>query len=285
METKASYLAAGIFVLATIAGLIMFMLWMSQVDWQGGKRYDIYFAGSVTGLRQNEVVSYNGVPIGKVELIDINPKKVDLVHVSVIIYQPKLIRQNSYATLESKGITGSLQIRILGSTTDSPALKAKSGEDNPIIPSQTSSIQSVIDETPKILEKLARLLDDMEPAFSKANMKSFSQALANLEKFTTALAKQNVETSLVFQKANNAFDALLRAGGRVETAMGQFDEFLVENRPYIHKFATTGLQNTGDLMNHLDSLSRTLDRIAQKLDRNPSQYFFQPENKGETLPE
>lgn len=285
METKASYLAAGIFVITTVVASIIFLLWLGQVDWKKGQKYDIYFSGSVTGLRQNEVVSYNGVPIGKVETIDIDHKKVDLVHVVVEIYQPKLIRENSYATLESKGITGTLQIRILGSTRDSPSLKAKPGEENPVIMSQTSSIQTMIDETPRILEKLARLLEDAKHVFSQENTQALSQTLKNLDIFTASLAKQSKEADLFFQKANAAMDSMQSAGFKVNSAMGQFDQFLIENRPQIRSFTNTGLQNATELLSNLERLSQTVDRIAQKLDRNPTQYFFQPESQGEKIPE
>jgi len=285
METKASYLAAGIFVIATIIGLILFLLWLSQVNWNKGQKYDIYFSGSVTGLRQNEVVSYNGVPIGKVEKIDIDPKKVDLVHVVVEIQKPKLIRENSYATLESKGITGSLQIRILGSTRDSPSLKAKPGEEYPVIQSQTSSIQAVIDETPRILEKIARLLEDVKPIFTEKNIQALSQTLVNLDKFTASLSKQNRESGVFFKKANEALETIKGASGKFDVAMDQFDRFLVENRPHILKFTSTALKSSVDLINHLNKLSKTLERIAEKLDKNPIQYILQSQNKGEVIPE
>lgn len=278
METKASYLAAGLFVIAFVSGLIFFLLWLSQFDWKQGQEYDIYFSGSVTGLRENEVVSYNGVPIGKVKKIDIDPKKVDLIHVTAEIMQPKLIRENSYATLESKGITGSLQIRILGSTRDSPSLKAKEDEDRPVIKSQASSIQSVIDETPRILEKIARLLEDAKPVFSDENTKALARTLKNLDAISASLASQTKDADMFFKKANQALDTISRAGG-------QFDQFLIENRPHIFKFTSTGLQGSSDMVAQLTALGKTLDRVLQKLDKNPVQYFFQPEDQGELLPQ
>jgi len=285
METKASYLAAGIFVIATVTGLIVFLLWISQIDWTKGQKYDIYFSGSVTGLRKNEVVSYNGVPIGKVESIDINPKKVDLVHVLVKIDKPKLIRENSYATLESKGITGSLQIRILGSSRDSPSLKAKPGEEYPVIKSQTSAIQSLLDETPIIMQKISHILDDIRPVFTKENIASLTDSLKNLDEFTGSLAQQKAQIDVFFKNANQTLDTLRKAGGSVDTAMGQFDKFFVDNGPYIYKFTKTGLQNTSDLINHLNELSKTIEQIAVKIDRNPMQFLVPSTTKGETLPQ
>jgi phospholipid/cholesterol/gamma-HCH transport system substrate-binding protein len=278
METKASYLAAGIFVIATVVGLIVFLLWVSQVDWTKGQKYDIYFSGSVTGLRVHEVVSYNGVPIGKVDKIDIDPKKVDLVHVIVEITEPKLISESSYATLESKGITGSLQIRILGSSRDSPSLKAKPGEERPIIQSQTSSIQAMIDETPKILEKITRLLDDMKPVFTTENTGALSRTFQNLDSFTTVLSQQNEEIKSFFHKVDETLES-------VRIASQQLEQFVSENRGPISNFTSSGLTSGVDLINQLDKLTKTVDRIAEKIDRNPTKYFFQTESQGEPLPE
>lgn len=286
METRASYLAAGIFVIVTFIGLVIFLMWMSQVDWSGkGQKYDIYFSGSVTGLGKSSDVTYNGVPIGKVELIDIDPKKIDLVHVEVRIDQPKLIREDSYATLESKGITGTLQVRIMGGTRSSPSLKAKEGEERPVIRSQTSIIQSLIEETPLIMQKISNLLEDIRPIFNTNNIDSFSRSIRNLQEITSSLAEQRGAMDRLFFNVNQTLETIRKAGGTFDSAMGQFDKFLVDNGPYILKFTSTGLQSTSDLMDRLSELSKTVDRIATKVDKGPMQFLLQSNSQGEILPQ
>ena len=120
METRASYALVGLFVLLLILGILGFTVWISRVDWTQGSIYEINFEGSVAGLRENETVSYNGVPIGSVLKIEVNPEKVNLIRVTVEIDRPSLIRENTFATLQARGITGQVQIKIDGSTENSP---------------------------------------------------------------------------------------------------------------------------------------------------------------------
>jgi phospholipid/cholesterol/gamma-HCH transport system substrate-binding protein len=59
METRASYIAVGAFVLVLILGLVGFVVWIGK--FQGADkfaRYDILFDGSVTGLQVEGTVRY-----------------------------------------------------------------------------------------------------------------------------------------------------------------------------------------------------------------------------------
>ena len=76
METKVNYAAVGLFVLALSAALVAGILWIAS----GGafqKHYDLYLAieeESVAGLNLNAPVKYNGVDVGKVRDIRLDPR-------------------------------------------------------------------------------------------------------------------------------------------------------------------------------------------------------------------
>ena len=70
METKANHLAVGSFVLASIAGLMFFVLWLGKAEIDRElDAYHIYFSGSVSGLSVASTVRYRGVPVGTVTAI------------------------------------------------------------------------------------------------------------------------------------------------------------------------------------------------------------------------
>jgi len=57
METRASYIMVGGFVLTFLAGLIAFAVWIAKVDLDAEYTdYDIYFHGTVSGLYKRSVV-------------------------------------------------------------------------------------------------------------------------------------------------------------------------------------------------------------------------------------
>ena len=74
METRASYIAVGAFVLVLVLGLVGFVIWVGKFRTQEEfARYDILFSGSVTGLQVDGTVRYRGVSVGRIIDIAIDP--------------------------------------------------------------------------------------------------------------------------------------------------------------------------------------------------------------------
>ena len=59
MEIRAHYVAVGAFVLLMVALAFVTVLWLARGELRTEyARYDIYFSGPVTGLRQGSIVEY-----------------------------------------------------------------------------------------------------------------------------------------------------------------------------------------------------------------------------------
>ena len=111
METKASHLLIGGFVLIVVAGVFAFVTWLAKLEIDREfSRYLIVFEGSVTGLSRSSDVLYNGIPVGSVAAIEIDPADPSRVRVTVEVAGATPIRADSIATLELKGITGVSQV-------------------------------------------------------------------------------------------------------------------------------------------------------------------------------
>ena len=98
METRASHVLIGGFVLLVIVGLFAFVIWLArvQIDREFA-RYDIYFEGSVAGLGIGGDVSYRGIKVGTVISITVNPDDPSRVRVIVEIGSDTLIREGDQA--------------------------------------------------------------------------------------------------------------------------------------------------------------------------------------------
>ncbi len=279
METQARYITVGSFVLLFAAGIVAFAMWMSRVDLEVGHPYYIYFKGSVSGLRSNETVTYKGIPIGNVLNIDIDPEKLGLVRVKIGIDTPTLIRENSYATLEVKGLTGNVDIQIKGSTRDSPVLIRKGLQRHPVIPSQRSGINALLMQAPNVLAKVVSLIDKMEPVFSAKNVKAFDETMQNVSKFTGALADESGDMKGLFAATKKAFKTIDnrvdKAGKSLESAMDELDKLIAENRPQIE----IGLYELSQLMNRLSKMAGTIDRVAQNIERSPLGFLLESDKQ------
>ncbi|HUL07691.1 MAG TPA: MlaD family protein, partial [Candidatus Acidoferrum sp.] len=142
METRASYIAVGAFVLVLILGLVGFVIWVGK--FRGAEefaRYDILFAGSVTGLQVDGTVRYRGIPVGRIIDIRVDPANIEMVRVTIEVKADTPVRTDTDASIELQGITGVTYVLLKGGKQDSPALPVTMKEPYPQIHSIPSRIE------------------------------------------------------------------------------------------------------------------------------------------------
>ena len=170
MEIRASYLIVGAVVLALLAGLAAFSMWLVRADVDRDvARYEIAFSGSVSGLQEGGQVLYRGIPVGRVAEIRIDPDNVENVLVAVDIERDTPIKADTVATLEFQGLTGIAYVQLRGGTQASARLDPDA-EPVPRIPSRPSAVERLFESTPELLaravaltDRLGLLLDRREP--------------------------------------------------------------------------------------------------------------------------
>jgi phospholipid/cholesterol/gamma-HCH transport system substrate-binding protein len=181
METKANHLAIGSFVLASIAGLMVFVLWLGKAEIDRKlDAYQIYFSGSVSGLSVASKVRYRGVPVGTVTAIGIDPDNSEQVLVIIEVTEGTPIKDDAVAALEMQGITGLVDVQITGGSKNSPRLVAKAGEPLPILASIPTKLEELLADVPNLLARATVLLDRAMLLLSDENLIAFTQTLANV---------------------------------------------------------------------------------------------------------
>ena len=77
METRANYVLIGAFTVLTAVFLLLFALWAAKFssdrDWD---RYEVIFSEPVTGLTEGGSVQYNGIGVGTVDRLSLDPDVV-----------------------------------------------------------------------------------------------------------------------------------------------------------------------------------------------------------------
>ena len=125
METRAHHILIGLFTVLVAAGVIGFALWLGKVD--SGKRfevYDIVFEEAVSGLSKGGSVQFNGINIGEVTNLRLDPKDPRRVLARVRVDSDAPIRADTHAKLVMTGITGISIIRLSsGDDPKSPKLQ------------------------------------------------------------------------------------------------------------------------------------------------------------------
>ena len=140
MERDAHYAAVGIATVALLAALAVFSIWLARLQFNNDYDiYDIVFYGPVRGLSEGGEVHFNGIRVGEVTDLNLDPKKGDQVIARIRLDATTPVRVTSRAQLEPQGITGLNYIQITAGNPNSALLKSQYPESVvPVIQSQPS---------------------------------------------------------------------------------------------------------------------------------------------------
>lgn len=309
METRANYAAVGAFVLCMVALALATVLWLAGGDLNAKqRRYTIYFTGPVSGLREDAVVEYNGVPVGKVLEIRIDAANVALIRATVGIDPELPVKTDAVASVQSNLLSGVSFIQIVGGTKDAPLLEAASGQPYPVIRSAPSTLASVAASGPELVDKLNDTVDRFSQILDEKNRQSLSESLENLRVFTAGLAEHNKDLAALAGNATAATAAassLLGSiersyagpdgiGARLTVAIADFDRVaknladtnkqlqvaLQDVRPGLRTFGQQTLGDVGSLVAEARQLIASANRVVTTVERDPLSLLFGDRREG-----
>ncbi len=287
METRASYLLVGTFVLAFLAGLVVFVIWLAKFQFDTEfARYDVHFKGSVTGLSLASPVRYSGVRIGEVVEISLLPDRPDEVRVTIETDAKTPVRADTVATLELEGLTGGLAILLIGKSADAPPLEAAPGQRYPVIASEASTLQQVIEGAPELVQKVNLLLARANDLLNAENRVSLSNSLANIDSFTTTLKDHSADIGALIvnagatmenvRKTTASLEALAanlnvnadRLVTRVDTTLVSIDGMANGIARAVEDSAGDARALIGDLRDTAQSMRKTSDEVHALIAEN-----------------
>ncbi len=212
METKASHLIVGAFTMTLLIGVVSAVLWLAGVELdEEFAYYDLFFDGSVTGLKVGNPVRYCGVPVGVVTDMRINPDNVEQVKVTIEVPNKTPIKEDAVATLEFQGITGIAFVQITGGTHGAADLRKKPGQGNPVLASRPSELQAVIEAAPKLINRFIVLIDNANNLLSGENQENFAAAMANIKTISGSVAAGADDIQTVLSEGAGAIKELRAA--------------------------------------------------------------------------
>ena len=184
METRANYILIGVFTLAGILGVFGFFLWLAKFEvTRQYAYYDVLF-DNVSGLSAAGGVNYNGLPVGQVISLDLDDDDPSKVRVKLEVDAGIPVTKKTIAQLQSLGVTGVAYVELSGGSPHAERLPQ-----NSVIPSKRSSIQSLLEGAPEVLEKAVTLLENLNSVVDDKNRKAVSDILNNLATASSKLDK------------------------------------------------------------------------------------------------
>ncbi|MBT3701878.1 MAG: MCE family protein [Alphaproteobacteria bacterium] len=259
METRASHLLIGTFVLGMVAAAFSFVMWLAKVEIDREfDHYNIVFEGSVSGLSPAGQVRYNGVPVGVVQTIAIDPKNPAQVIVGIEVASSTPVKEDSVAVLEMQGITGVSYVQLSGGSPESPGLTLKSGQERPVIKSQPSQIDQLFSGAPELINRFIKLVGEATKVFDEDNRKAISEILANAQEVTGTVSGRSDELDGILRDFAKTTSELQ---GAVSSA-SQLLQALEEDADKLTESADVSLAM---MRGTLSSLDNTMERSIQPM--------------------
>lgn len=215
MERDAHYAAVGIATIALLAALAVFSIWLARLQFNNDyDLYDIVFYGPVRGLSEGGEVHFNGIRVGEVTDLNLDPKKGDQVIARIRIDSTTPIRVTSRAQLEPQGITGLNYIQITAGDPESALLKTQYPDNVvPVLQSQPSPISELLSGSGTVLAQTVDALNRVNRVLSDDNIRSFSTTLKNIETLSTELEARKAMFEDLEQAIGNADKAIIEWQG------------------------------------------------------------------------
>lgn len=257
METRANYaLIGGLVILATalVAG---FVLWLGQSEFSRDyKAYDIVFDGPVS-LEEGAAVRYIGIKVGEVATVRVDRGDSSKVRARVRVSRETPVREDSSASIQLAGITGTTFVQITAGT--GRPLEARAGEPVPVIRSERTLVDQIVAGGAQALGRANLTFDNINKMLTEENIASVNATLKNIEIATGKLA---AEDGLI-DKATAAVDDVSRAAIAFEKASVEFQEFGESADANLAAAAEDLRILVADLRTVAKSASGTLDRSAE----------------------
>jgi phospholipid/cholesterol/gamma-HCH transport system substrate-binding protein len=248
MERRANYVMIGLFTFAAIAAAFAFVFWIHHTsDKKTGVAYRVIFDGAVSGLRVGSSVLFNGIRVGEVTALRLDPEAPSQVTALIVVNKATPIRSDTYVGLEFTGLTGIAAVSLKGISTSAPLLEKEEGEP-PSLRADISASQDMMQAARDVLAKADAVI--------VANQEDLRKAVQNLTTFTDVLAKNSDNIDAILKNTKEA-----TAGAKE----------LIENVD----------KRTGEMSTNFNTLMKTstaqvqiIGKSVSDLAKNPSRILF-----------
>ncbi len=279
MENKARYTIVGLFVIIFSICLIIFVLWQARYNFKNAQAYEyrIYTKNSIAGLNENSFVEYKGLNIGSVKRIGINPKNLEEIEIILEITNNEVIKTNSYAIIESQGITGNKNIEISGGTVKFETL-VPTEDSYAVIPLRQSFFDNLTSDAQNITRNVDTLVNNMNKLLNNNNINHISTSLANIENisknFNKTVDKINVLLEKDVQNSFKNINTLTKEWTNVSLEVKKILENDVKG--ILSKIDSTldESANIGKVMTNLENTLEKVDNTLDTLNENGGDILF-----------
>jgi len=310
METRAHFVLIGAFAMGTVSAAFFFVIWLmkGQADREYAI-YDVVFREAIAGLSLASDVKFNGISVGAVTEITIDPDDPSQVITRIRVDRAAPLKTDTIAQLGYQGLTGIAYIDLKGGTPTSRPL-GEGQEGIPRIQADAGTFSRLTTEGGEVITSINNIVHRLQYMLRDDNIDKFDNVVANIEllattfggeaesfraasRSTTSMLAKLDASSARFEELVTSITALsnqvqglserhgdellininsslVRLNALNESLTGMLDE----NREQIAAFVERGLPEAVHTMQDARRVLRNLDQVLRNIDRDPGTYIF-----------
>jgi phospholipid/cholesterol/gamma-HCH transport system substrate-binding protein len=295
-----------------VAAALLFALWLSRSSSDRQfTQLQIVFDEAVTGLSQGSAVEMNGIRVGEVTQLRLDPADPRKVLARVRLGADTPMHQDTRAVLALTGITGLSIIQLSGGTPGSPPLVGRGGN-LPVIVADPSPLARLRAGGGDLLVSLNEVVDRATELLSPKNIEHINHTLDHLDKVTGAFAEQDDDirqlvqqlaqaskqanatlaqtdqlvrntNGLVDNQARATLDSAQKTMASLQSSSATIDQLLNDNRAAVNG-GLQGLSELGPAIRELRDAAGTMRGISSRLDDNPARFLLGRDRSKEFVP-
>lgn len=303
MEPRAHHVLIGLFTLLAAIAAIAFALWLAKAHQQGQvQHYEVVFNEPVRGLSRGSAVLYNGIRIGEVQDLRLNPSDLRMAQALIAIDANIPVREDTRARLVLTGITGLSVIELSGGSPLSPLMLDPDDDTIPQIVATPSPLTQLLAGGDHLMTSITELVFSARSILSPENVQSIGNTLSNLDSLTSSLADQREDltallstlttateqagntmrdvstliestNTLVVDQGSPTLEHARRAMASLESTSAALARMVEDNEDAVSSGAR-GLSELGPALQTLRDTLLSVQRVTLRLEENPGSYLL-----------
>jgi phospholipid/cholesterol/gamma-HCH transport system substrate-binding protein len=266
METRANYAIVGFFTLLVVAAAFGFVYWMAQYGRSGPTaEVAIRIPGSANGLSVGSAVRFNGIPIGSVRSLTIDPEdpRYSIAFTEVQTSAP--IYPSTKAVLEVQGLTGAAYIEMSGGRTDEENLLKTSEETGrpAVLIADQSSVTNLLATADKILQRADDAIGQIQGFVTDARG-PLTRTIEHAEAFTGALSSNSDAIDDFLRSLSTLSVTFNRVSERVDSTLEAVDGLVrAVDAQKINNVITNAEKVTGDIAQSTSNIGPIMEQVKE----------------------
>ena len=281
METKANYVAVGIFTLLMLLAAFGFVYWTAGTGGGDFATLRVRIPGSASGLGRGSAVLFNGVKVGDVTriFIDVNDPTVALADTKIDRLTP--ITKSTTADVGLAGLTGQASIELKGGVVGEENLLAIAEANGTVaeITANPSALGNILQLAQNFLTRADAVLTGVEGFVNDVKPPLVATA-ENAQKFSEALGRNADNIDQFLASVGDLSKTFSAVSGRLDSTLATVEDLL---KAVDREKITTIVGNVEAVTNDLKGVSKNIESTMAGVDKAVSSITTLSQNATGTI--